>query len=174
LDRDETYITIGKLGKSRGISGEIWVTVFSDFPERFVDLTEVFLRGRGSWEKRKLESARLVSGRPVLKFEGVDTPEDASRLTNRELAVTRDEVVELPEGMFYIFDLIGCRVFAGENGDDLGEVIDVRQYPANDAYVIRMNDGRLMSLAAVVQFIKHVDVEKKQIVIDSAGLVETS
>ena len=173
MDRNETYIIIGKLGKTRGVRGEIRVTVFSDFPERFVDLTEVFVGNRGTWEKRKLESAQMISGRPVLKFEGVNSPEEASRLTNRELAVTRDQVVELPEGMFYIFDLIGCRVFAGDDDASIGEVIDVRQYPANDAYVIKMNDGRVMSLAAVVQFIKHVDVENKKIVIDSAGLVET-
>jgi 16S rRNA processing protein RimM len=173
LDRNETYITIGKLGKRRGVRGDIWVTVFSDFPERFLDLKEVYVGDRGTWQKRKLESAQMISGRPVLKFEGVDTPEAASRMTNRELAVTRDQVVQLPEGMFYIFDLIGCRVFAGDDDASIGELVDVRQYPANDAYVIKMNDGRTMSLAAVVQFIKHVDVENKKIVIDSTGLVET-
>jgi len=173
LDRSETYITIGKLGKSRGVRGDIWVTVFSDFPERFLDLKEVYVGDRGTWQIRKLESAQMISGRPVLKFEGVNTPEAASRMTNRELAVTRDQVVELPEGMFYIFDLIGCRVFAGDDDSRIGELVDVRQYPANDAYVIKMNDGRTMLLAAVAQFIKHVDIENKKIVIDSAGLVET-
>lgn len=173
MDRSETYITIGKLGKRRGVRGDIWVTVFSDFPERFLDLKEVYVGDRGTWQKRKLESAQMISGRPVLKFEGVDTPEAASRMTNRELAVTRDQVVQLPEGMFYIFDLIGCRVFAGDDDTSIGELVDVRQYPANDAYVIKMDDGRTMSLAAVVQFIKRVDVENKKIVIDSTGLVET-
>ena len=65
MDRNETYITIGKLGRTRGVRGDIWVTVFSDFPERFLDLKEVYVGDRGTWQKRKLESAQMISTPPL-------------------------------------------------------------------------------------------------------------
>ena len=172
MDRDDTYITVGKLGKARGVHGEIYVTPLTDFPERFVGLTEIYLWNNGTWRKTKLESARLVSGRPVLKFENIDSPEEASRLTNRELAVPRSQAVPLPENTYYVFDLLGCRIYTEVDGESIGEVIDVERYPANDAYVIRMNDGRQMLLPAVPQFVRQVDVLKRTILVDESGLTE--
>lgn len=115
----------------------------------------------------------MVSGRPVLKFTGVDNPEAAARLTNRELAVSRDKTVPLPEGSFYLFDLIGCQVYDEGSDESLGEVVDVQQYPANDAYIIEMADGRRTLLAAIEQYVKQIDIGSKKIVIDAAGLVDT-
>jgi 16S rRNA processing protein RimM len=172
LGRNETYITVGKLGKARGVRGEIYVTPLTDFPERFIGLTEIYLWNDGMWQRTRLESARLISGRPVLKFENVDSPEEASRLTNQELAVPRDQIVPLPANSYYVFDLVGCRIYTGIDGKSVGEVIDVKRYPANDTYVIKMNDGRMMQLPAVRKFVRRVDILKKMILIEESGLIE--
>jgi len=166
------FITVGKLGKTRGVKGEIYVTPLTDFPERFVDQKEIFIDHRGQWVKYKLESARLVSGRPVLKIEGLNSCEDAARFTNRRLAVTRNQLVELPEGSFYIFDLIGCYVYDSENGNPIGKIIEVQQLPANDVYVIKKEDGGEVLLPAIKHLVMKVDIENKKIVIDKAGLFE--
>jgi len=166
------FITVGKLGKTRGVKGEIYVTPLTDFPERFVDQKEIFIDHRGQWVKYKLESARLVSGRPVLKIEGLNSREDAARFTNRRLAVTRNQLVELPEGSFYIFDLIGCYVYDSENGNPIGKIIEVQQLPANDVYVIKKEDGGEVLLPAIKHLVMKVDIENKKIVIDKAGLFE--
>ena len=168
---EELYITVGKVGKTRGVDGELYVTPLTDFPDRFVGLTEIFVGDRGAWQKWKLESARLISGRPVLKFEGINNPEDAARLTNRELAVTRDQTVPLPEDAYYIFDLTGCLIY-DESGEQIGELVDVQSYPANDVYVVELTDGRRMLLPAIHQFVRQVDIDQKKIVIDTAGLIE--
>lgn len=168
------YITVGKLGRTRGVKGEIYVTPLTDFPERFVDQKEIFIDHRGQWVKYKIESARLVSGRPVLKIEGLDNPEDAARFTNRALAVPRNQLVELPEGSFYIFELIGCRVYDSKDGDLIGEIIEVQQQPANDVYVIRKKDGGEVLMPAIKHLVEEIDIENKKITIDKAGLFEDS
>ncbi|MCB2230000.1 ribosome maturation factor RimM [bacterium] len=166
------YITVGRLGRTRGVNGEIYITPLTDFPDRFLDLKEIFVEHRGVWERFEIRSSRLIGGRPVLGFANILTLEDAARLTNRHVAVRREEVVELPEGSYYIFDLVGCTVVEAETDRTLGEVVDVRQYPANDAYLIRTGKGPDVLFPAVRQFIRSIDVANKRIVIDSAGLFD--
>ncbi len=119
----------------------------------------------------KIESSRLVTGKPILKFAGVDTPEAASKLTNRHLAVKSDQLVKLPEDTYYVFDLIGCEVF-DETGARIGKVTDVQQYPANDAYVIRTENNEEVLFPAVLEYVKEIDAENRKIVVRNAGLFE--
>lgn len=167
----EDYIIVGKLGKTRGVIGEIYVTSFSDFPDRFVGMDSILVKGIKGWERMEIEFSRLYGPRPALKFKGIDTPEAAALLTNSELAITKDELVVLPEGSFYIFDIIGCEVFDADSGEKLGVIDDVEQYPANDAYVIKTNDNDLARIAVVKQFIKSVDIKTKKVTIDPSGLM---
>ena len=99
------FVSVGKLGKSRGLGGEIYVTPSTDFPERFLDLKEVYLADHGDWKRMQIASSRRVGCR-----------EDAARLTNRELAVDADQLVELPPNSYYTFDLVGCEVFEVMSG----------------------------------------------------------
>ena len=163
------YITVGKLGRTRGLRGEIFVTPTTDFPDRFLHLKDILVKSRDGWDKLKIESTRLISGRPVIKFKNIDSPEDATRLTNRILAVPKDEVVELPDDSFYIFDLVGSKVFDKETDELIGEIIEVKQYPANDVYEILTPDEKKIYCPAVKQFVTEIDVENKKVVIDQAG-----
>lgn len=119
----------------------------------------------------EIECSRLVTGRPILKFAGINSPEEVARLTNRHLAVKMDQLVKLPEGTYYVFDLIGCEV-VDEDGARIGEVTDVHQYPANDAYVIRTDDNETVLFPAVVEFVKQVDADNRKIIVRNAGLFE--
>lgn len=169
----DQLITVGKLGKTRGVHGEMYVTLLTDFPDRFIGLKEIYVGSRDRWEKMTIASARLIGGRPVIALEAVTSPEAASRFTNRELAVPRDELVELPEDTFYIFDLIDCAVYDEANGEQLGEVTDVESYPANDVYVIRMRDGSTRVCPAIKDAVKQVDIANKKIVIVAEKLLAT-
>lgn len=169
---NEELITVGKLGKTRGLNGELYVTPLTDFPDRFIGLKEIFVGNRGVWEKMSIVSSRMIGDRPVIGIAGVTTPEAAARLTNRELAVPRDELVKLPDDVYYVFDLIGCSVFGGENGERLGELKDVESYPANDVYLVEMADGSRRILPATKQAVKLVDLKNRRIVVDADSLLE--
>lgn len=167
------YVRVGWLGRTRGVSGDVWVTPDTDFPERFLGLKEIFVRNRDQWERFAVEQSHIISGRPVLRFAGIKSPEEARRLTNRELAVARDRVVELPEGSHYIFDLVGCAVY-DEAGMMIGELVDVELYPANDVYVIRTPEGRKKQLPVARPFVKEIDTAGRRIVIDRTGLFDAT
>ncbi|UCG62215.1 MAG: 16S rRNA processing protein RimM [Candidatus Zixiibacteriota bacterium] len=168
----EIYVTVGRLGRTRGVKGEIYIIPETDFPSRFLEMSEIFVRDRDQWDKIRLDSARVVSGRVVIKLEGIESPEEAARFTNREIGVRKEEIVKLPKGAFWIHDLVGCEVLEEHSGGVLGQITDVEKYPANDVYTIRLTDGKEMVIAAVKQFIKSVDIEARKVIIDRSGLLE--
>lgn len=163
---------VGKLGRTRGVCGWVWVTLLTDFPDRFLNVREIRVSDKDSWRRFEIESAQLIGGRPLIKFAGIDTREEAARLTNRKLAVTADQLVKLPQDTFYVFDLIGCEIVELETEKRLGEVTDVRRYPANDVYVVRTGAGKEVLFPAIVDFVTRIDIENKKITVRSAGLLE--
>lgn len=167
----ETLITIGLLGRPRGVRGELYVTPTSDAPERFLELTELFVEFRGEWKKMAISSVRLVSGRPVLKLDGIDSPEDAARLTNRAVGLPREQLMDLPEDTFFVFDLVGCKVYDEMTGDCIGEIVRIEEYPSNDVYVIT-GGGREWLCPAIRQVVRSVDIENRKVVVVATGLAE--
>ena len=165
------FVTVGKLGRTRGVQGELYIIPETDFPDRFLGLTEIYIKSKHGWEITQIDSTRLVSGRPIIKLKNVDSPEDAALFTNREIGVPKDQIVELPDDSFYIFDLVGCRVYDEQN-NPVGDISDVEQMPANDVYVIVTDDNKTLQVPAVKQFVKLVDIKNKKIIVSRDGILD--
>jgi len=175
LDKDnkeKELILVGRLGKTRGVYGHLWITPLTDFPKRFMDLKEILVGRRDTWELLKIESSQMMSDRPLIKFVGVNNREVAARMTNRDLAVSRDDLIELEPDTHYVFDLIGCEVFDQENDRKLGDVIDVNRYPANDVYVVRTDKGKEVLYPAVRDLVLKIDIKAKKIVVRDTSLFD--
>lgn len=172
MDKENELILVGRLGKTRGVDGHLWVTSLTDFPERFLGLKEILVGRRGAWELLKIQSSKLMNNRPLIKFVGVRNREEAARMTNRDMAVKRNDLIELDPGTHYVFDLIGCEVFDQESEAKLGEVTDVHRYPANDVYVVQTADSKEILYPAVRDLVAEIDIEAKRIVIRDASLFE--
>ncbi len=166
------YVLVGKVGRPRGVDGSMFITPLTDFPSRFDGLSVLYMRNRDQWDAIQITSMRFIAKRPVMKIDGVETPEAAARLTNRDLAVLRSDVVELPEDTFFVFDLIDCKVVDEESGRVLGIIRDVEQYPAHDVYVLTLVDGVELRIPAVKQYIKQVDITARVVTVDLTGLLD--
>ena len=143
----------------------------TDFPDRFLEMSTVFVSQSGGWTEFEIETSELVGGRPVMKLRSINTPEAAAGLANCELGVTRDQLVPLAKDQFYVFDLIGCAVYDVDNGRQIGTIADVQRYPANDVYLIGDAEGHRWICPAVSEFVKSIDVAAQKVVINSAGLL---
>ena len=150
----------------------MYITPLTDFPERFCGMDAIHVKSRDGWEKMKIVSSVLIGGRPVVRFDGVGSPEEAARMTNREVAVPKDQLVTLPEGEFFVFDLIGCDVFEQTSGLQIGKVIDVEKYPANDVYVVQTAEDKQLQVPVVGEFVKDIDVIAIRIVVDTSKLAD--
>jgi 16S rRNA processing protein RimM len=114
------WIAIALLGKTRGNRGEITALALSPKPERYEDLKEVFLFGKG--ERAEVEEVWFHQGTLVFKFRGVDTISDAERLYGTEVRVPMEQRIPLEPGEFFQDDLIGCEVVDTRSGQQLGRV----------------------------------------------------
>jgi len=136
----------------------------TDFPDRFRQLERAFL-GR---EEDNLREVEVAWARPrgrdvVVKFVGVDSPEEARKLQGESVWVPREEAVPLEEGSYYIPDLLGMEV-VDEEGEVLGVLEDVWALPANDVYVVRRG-GKEVLLPATEEVVREVDVKARRIVV---------
>ena len=95
----------------------------------------------------------------LLKLQGVDTVEQGDALRGKVLYLDRDDV-ELPEGRYFLQDLIGLKAVDGNTGREYGVLQEVLPTGANDVYRIVDGAGREFLFPAVKHMIQGVDLEK--------------
>lgn len=101
----------------------------------------------------------------VLKFQGVDTINDAEPLVGAELQLPRSERAELEPGWTYLSDLVGCTVFDGQR--EIGEIEDV-EFGAGEAplLVVRGKEqrGKLpYEVPFADAYLEKLDLERKEV-----------
>jgi len=167
MNSERWDVVIGKIVAPFGLRGEVKVFPFTDFPERFEELGEVCVGGDDTGEVRRIRRARLHKGTVLVQFEGIDDIDAAEGLRGQEVRIRESDLAPLEEGSYYIHDLIGMEVLTTE-GESLGKVNQVLTGPANDVYVT----DRAM-IPAVKEFVKSVDLQKRQITVEPIeGLVQ--
>ncbi len=98
--------------------------------------------GRPGQDPRRLhiEAYSVYRDRVVLKFRGVDTAEDAAGLVGRDILMPCNGLVDLPEGSYYIFELVGLTVRT-RNGRTIGIVRDVVRTGGTPLLAIEPGEG---------------------------------
>ncbi|MEW6515797.1 MAG: ribosome maturation factor RimM [candidate division FCPU426 bacterium] len=155
---------IGKIGAAHGIHGEVKLFPLSDVPGRFQNLKRVFWIGPKA-EARTLQVAacRAMDRFYLVAFEGIETREQASGLTNGHLALPRQERGSLPSGQYFVDDIVGMEV-VGEDGKSFGRVAAVWQTGSNDVYEVRGPEGERM-LPAVQGIILRIDLAERRMIV---------
>ena len=101
----------------------------------------------------------------VLKFQGLETINNAEPLIGAELQLPRGERAELEPGWTYLSDLIGCAVFDGQR--EVGEIEDV-QFGAGEApLIVVRNKEQTTKLPYEIPFaeayLEKLDLERRQV-----------
>jgi 16S rRNA processing protein RimM len=130
------------------------------------------------WEPRadqredcRIASCRFEGETVFVRMDGVDSPEAARRFQGRLLAVGRDEVLPLPEGQFYPWQMEGAVVETRE-GRPVGRFVRVES-GAQDLWVVEDEEHRQRLIPAVPSIVVEVSVADRRIVIDPPeGLLE--
>lgn len=152
---EKGLLEIGKVVAIHALRGEMRVQPWCDSPDFLGEFDELWLDGQ--W--REVESARPHKNIVILKLKGIDTPEAAQKMVNKILYMDRDQV-ELPEGSYFIVDLIGLQVVDADDPQKVyGELTDVSQTGANDVYHVRFVDGKTRYVPAIPQVVIATDLE---------------
>jgi len=161
----QDYLAVGKILSSWSYKGQVKVEPLTDDIRRFKKLKRVFLESNGQKIPHEVESVTFLSGAfVVIKIKGIDTKQEAQKLVSCYLYVHRDDAVKLPEGHYFISDIIGLKVYT-EQHELLGEVTDVLKTGSNDVYVVRRDGEKDILLPAIKQVVKLIDIENKKMVV---------
>lgn len=153
-------IKIGKIVNTVGLKGEVKVYNYSDSIEIYETIESIYVEDRLT----VIENVRAQKNMVILKLEGADDRNAAEALRGKELYITEDDLPELPEGQYYVRDLIGMSV-TEEDGNLLGHVTDVLQNMAQDIFEVESENGKKLLIPKVDQFVLDIDAEKREITV---------
>lgn len=153
----EQYITVGEIVNTQGVRGEVRVLPTTDFPERFVQDKKITLFLKGQRSDYTIEKVWPHKKFIIIKFAETPDMTAAEKLKGGLLQVTPEELMPLPEGNYYIFQIVGLRVM-DENGQELGKIVQVIQTGANDVYVVKREEGKDILIPAIRSVVKKIDV----------------
>lgn len=158
----EDLLRVGVIAATHGIRGEVKVFPTTDDVNRFKQLKQVILDTGKEKMPLEITGVKFFKQFAILKFKEINNINEVEKYKGKDLYVTRENAVPLEENEFFIVDLIGCKVVTDE-GNDLGELVDVIQTGANDVYVVKTEDGKEVLLPYIEQCILNIDIEAKKI-----------
>jgi len=156
----DNYVIVGRILSPHGVRGEVKVEPITDNPERFKQLRQVYVGDA----LHKVVSVRVLPKFVLVRFEGMDSPEQAKALSGMYLYIPKEQVMPLPEDTFYHFDLQGMEVVS-TSGEILGTLREILVREANDVFVVDHPRGEIL-IPAIKDVVKDVDLENRRLVVE--------
>jgi 16S rRNA processing protein RimM len=173
----DDLVLVGRITKPHGLRGDVVVTPETDFlEERFAPGAQLLMRRQGqraAIESVSVASVRFHNGRPIVRFEGLTSIDQAEALAGASLWISASGRRPLPEGHYYHDALIGCDVetLAGAR---VGRVTRIDAF--GSAPLLAVTDGRHEMLIPLAEAIcVRIDPVLRRIVIDPPeGLLDVN
>ena len=122
----EQYLEIGKITNTHGVMGEVRVQPWADSPDFLCKFKTLYV-DKTHWPI-KVERARVHKNMVILKLEGVTDVPGALAMRNAILYIDRADV-KLPEGSFFLADIMGLEARDAQTGAVLGKIADIMDLP---------------------------------------------
>lgn len=148
----QTFLEAGRIVGTHGIRGEVRVQPWCDSPAFLLDFATWYMDGQAV----RVQEARVHKHLVLAKLEGIDTMNEAQALRNRIMSVRRADA-KLPEGRFFIQDILGLPVVDDVTGAPVGTLTDVWQQPGQDVYVVKDEQGTEHLIPNVPAFIRPIE-----------------
>ena len=167
IKREEVY-KIGKLGKAHGIKGEISFLFDDDVFDR-TDADYLILDIDGILVPFFIEEYRFkTDSNALMKFEGMDTQEQARELTGCDVYFPRELADGDNDGLSWAA-LVGFELVQAQTGEVVGKIASIDDTTIN--ILFELDNGKL--IPASEELITNVDTKKQQIEIElPEGILE--
>ena len=161
----DTLFKVAKIVNTHGVRGELKVIPQTDFPEvRFAIGSRLLIVHPDINEPVPVEiaQARPHKGTYIIKLKGFNNINDIEKYKGGLLKITAEQLVDLDEDEYYIYEIVGCTVIA-EGGETLGTISEVLQPGANDVWVVERPQGKPVLLPVIDDVLLEVDVARKRV-----------
>ena len=145
------FVEAGEIVNTHGLRGEMKVLPWLDSPEDLCD----FDRCRIDGKEYEIQQCRVQKTCNLVKLSGIDTMEDAQAMRGKTIELYREDI---DDEVIFAAELIGVEVFC--EGEKIGKIRDVLDYPGNSVYVVK-GEYEYM-IPAVKEFILSTDMEKNE------------
>ncbi len=162
----ERVVAVGRLIRPRGNRGELIAEIYSQQPGRAEKLKQVLLERNGSQESFVVEEVWYHDGKPIFKFAGIDSIDDAAEWAGADMLVPESERARPEPGEYSHADLIGCEVIG------VGIVIGIEEYGGPPLLKVEAK-GREVLIPFANAICREIDIESKKIRVElPEGLLE--
>lgn len=161
-------LRVCRIGRAQGLKGEVTVRLFTDEPEeRFAPESQLYAKDGETIFT--VQRSRVMNGRWIVKFEGIDDRTAAESINGTELyceAVDLETMMD--EDVWYPKDLLGLEArIVDEPSSDVpggtvvGKVVDVIEGPQwllkiRLANPVRDDSGEAVTSSALVPFVEQI------------------
>lgn len=153
----KNFLEVGKIVSTHGLRGDVRVDPWCDSADFLCGFEELYFDGMGE-EKIKISSAKAHKNVVLMKIFGVDSIEQAEALRGKVLFMDRNDV-DLPDGEYFIQDILGLNVVDVDTDFCYGKITDVLKTGANDVYQITNDEGKNYLLPAIKDVICETDID---------------
>lgn len=163
---------VGRIVGKFSFKGEVSVKLDTDFPEDYLEKESFFIEIGGNLipffvEKSNLQKSDLLR----IKFEGIETEEQAIDLIDKVLYLPLSQLAELEEDQFYFHEVIGFTMFDKSYGK-LGKLKAIDENSSQALFIIAHNKKDIL-VPITDDFIDFIDKKKNEIhLILPEGLID--
>jgi 16S rRNA processing protein RimM len=159
-------IAVGIIRKAHGVRGEASVEPWTSSVDRFHDLRSVTLVSPDESETRtaEIESFRPHTGRALVKFAGIDSPEELRQLRGWTIEIPQKDARKLEPDEYFLHDLVGLTL-VDRDGKQYGEVKDA--YEGGGGVLLSVAGPKgVFEVPFAAAICTEVDLAGKKIVVD--------
>lgn len=163
---------LGRIVKKYSYKGELLAKLDTDDPDLYDNLDAIFIDIRGRLIPYFIEHSQLHKSDLLrLKFEDVDTEDDADALLKSELYLPLSILPKLEGNKFYFHEVIGFQI-VDTNFGEVGTIVAINDSTAQALFVLD-RDGQEILIPMNDHFIKEVNRDTKTITVEAPeGLID--
>lgn len=168
----EACFYLGIIARKHSYKGEIVIVIDSDEPELYANIDAIFVEYNNKLIPFFVEEIKLQKGNQLrIKFEDVDTEEDADAILKRATYLPLTLLPKLEGDKFYYHEIIGFTI-EDVNYGVIGEITSVNDSTAQTLFVIK-NEKSEVLIPLIDEFLKKVDRENRKIIVETPeGLIQ--
>ena len=164
--RKEDVYPIGRLGKAHGLKGDINFMFTDDAWDR-AESDHIICEVDGILVPFFIEEYRFRSDTTaIMKLEDIDSLEAVQMLVNSPVYLEKKYQEELEEDEVSLHYFIGFKMIDGDNGKEIGTIIDIDDKTDNWLFIVEQADGTEVMIPAHEEFIAEIRQEEKTMVMD--------
>lgn len=147
------FLATGIIRSPHGVKGFVKVFPYSGDTEHFYKLKTVQVSKNDKTKTLEIECVREMGGELLVKFLGINSPEEARFISGWDILVPREQASKLENGEIYLADLDQMKLVY--DNEEVGVVCSVMEGPQAYLLEVEAKDGK----KHIVPFLRGIFVD---------------